>query len=220
MYKQTRQAQRGVTLIITLIAVVLLTIAGIATFKALDSGATLIGNINMRHTSVQAGDIGIEDARTWLATQSADMDADLSGTHLQLFWTKPSAAQNLVGSAATGAAYFATWGDFDPVTHDWTTSSSTVAALPASLSGFTVQWVVHRMCEKAAGVNGVATAYSGVPTDAATNCIRVSASGTGDSKVIQPQARAPNNSEHPYYRITVKVQAAFRSVTYVQAVTY
>jgi type IV pilus assembly protein PilX len=216
--------QRGLTLILTLIAVVLLTIAAAATMRAIDSGGLMLANLNTRNVAVQAGDLGIEAARSWLQIQAADMDATPI-THLQLFWSQPTADQ-FVSGAIDGRGYYAIADTFNPLTHNWAVNSVQMANLPAGLNGFTINWVIHRMCEQHKGYGGagsiglVETGDSGLPPVAATNCLRASAEGSGDSKNIQDQQRKPSTIDSPYYRITVRVSAPFRSTAFVQAVVY
>jgi Tfp pilus assembly protein PilX len=194
--------QRGATLLITLIAVVLLSLAAAAMIRAVDSGGLVIGNIAFRQASVYASDIGVEDARNWLATQSAAMIAS-GGTVTTLY-------------ANVAGRYFATWGDFDPKAYNWTDNTlayrMTAAELPPGMVGYTVYWVVHRMCRAA-----------GPPSDAITSCVKVTSSSTmGDSKkiLLYGDYNKAATAEAPYYRITVRIDGPRSTTSYIQSIVY
>lgn len=194
--------QSGISLLITLIALMLLSLAGAAMMRASDFGGIVIGNIAFRQASVHASDVGVEHARNWILTQSTAMVAS-GGTVTTLH-------NNVAGR------YSATWGDFDPKTFAWTDVAQayrmTSGELPAGMAGYTVYWVVHRMCQNA-----------GVPSTAATNCIKVSSSTTeGESKkaALYGDYTKSGSSEAPYYRITSRVDGPRSTTTYVQAVAF
>jgi type IV pilus assembly protein PilX len=202
--------QSGISLLITLIALSLLSLAGAAMMRAQDFGGIVVGNISFRQSSVHASDAGIEHARTWLLTQSTAMQAS-GGLNTVLHNNATVAA---VGSP-TGP-YFASWGDFDPKSYTWTDPTQayqmSAADLPANLAGHTVYWVIHRMCRA-----------TGAPTAANTNCLKVTASSTqGDSKKVVQYGdyNKSGSSETPYYRITSRVNGPRSTVTYVQAIVF
>ena len=58
--------QAGITLIIALIALVALTMAGIALVRSVDTGNVIAGNFAFRQSSMQATDTGVEAAFTQL----------------------------------------------------------------------------------------------------------------------------------------------------------
>jgi Tfp pilus assembly protein PilX len=115
--------QRGAVLFISLIVLVAMTLAGIALMRSVDTGNLIAGNLAFRNAATNAGDGGLEAARTWLTGQSA-------GT--------------LQNDAAQG--YFANWQDaFDPKTFDWSTLAVQVGT---DAVDNTVYYVVHRMCKE------------------------------------------------------------------------
>ncbi len=199
---QPQREQRGATLLITLIAVVLLSLAGAAMMRAVDSGGLIVGNIAFRQASIHASDIGIESARAWVLARSDAMIAS-GGTDTTLY-------------GVVSGRYFPVWGNFDPKAYNWTDNTlayrMTAAELPAGMNGYTVYWVVHRMCQ-----NG------GPPADSATSCVKVSSSSTvGDSQkvLLYGDYNKATTVEAPYYRITSRVDGPRSTTTYVQAIVY
>jgi hypothetical protein len=203
--------QRGISLFITLIALMLLALAGAAMVRAIDAGGIVIGNIAFRQGGVQASDIGVEHARAFLDARD-DPTSNLYNNIIDV----NGVAVDVDGNPEPDGVYFATWGLFDPVTYDWTNGNlahrMTAAELPAGLVGYNVSWVIHRMC-----------AAVGAPTLAATNCLRVTDTTTGgDSKkaVAYGDYNKSGTVEKPYYRITTRVGGPRGTTTFVQAIVF
>ena len=151
-----------------------------------------------------------------LAFRQAGVQASDAGVELARKWLMAPPAslqQDIVPS------YYASWNGgvtsnpaiFDPATFNW--AGKTV--LPVDAAGNTVAYVVHRMCE-----------LPGDPALAATNCVTVPASASGNSNQIKGGGEFAcvgttcNASSNPYYRITVRVSGPRNTVTYIQSVIY
>ncbi len=128
-----RQArgQRGITLIIALIALVIMSMAGVLMLRSLGSGLGIAGNVAFKEGATMGADRGVEAARAWLLVAANDKDTtDLSA--------RPG--------------YFSTWNggmtgtdtEFDPFAFDWGTAAN--RNVLAELNGNTVQYVIHRLC--------------------------------------------------------------------------
>jgi Tfp pilus assembly protein PilX len=195
-----RRAQRGVVLFIALIVLVAMSLAGVALIRSVDTGTLISGNLAFRQNTVYVGDLGVEAARAWLMTQG------LSSLY----------------NDQTGSAYYATWqasidllGN-DPAKTDfnWSTSSSNVTASPYTPpTGYTVRYVIHRLCEN-----------SGDPTGTSANCTKVSgtagttASGTKGAAAYGTYAISVPTAA--LYRITVQVTGPRNALSYVQSTVY
>lgn len=122
LYRQPK-AQRGVVLFVALIALVILSLAGAALLRTLDTGSALAGNLSFRAVAVQSTDLAVERARTWLIGQTqAALFNDIGNAYLA------SSPQNFQAS---------TW--------DW---SRNAVSIPSG-DGVTVSYVIHRMCATA-----------------------------------------------------------------------
>ena len=72
-----RIAQRGATLIFVLILLVAMLIGGVSLVRSVDTGLIIAGNLAFKRTTTHAGDMGIEQARTWLqGVTAADLEND------------------------------------------------------------------------------------------------------------------------------------------------
>ena len=196
----TPRSQRGVVLFIALIALVAMTLAAIALVRSVDIGTQIGGNLAFRQSGTHTADAGIEAARKWLLTTTADLTV----------------------SASAGVGYWATFNGgvtstpaiFDPTTFNWATNGST--SLPTDSSGNQVSYVIHRMCEN-----------TGSPGTVSTNCVSAPATGSTNNSYTAPSygdfmcvSTYCNASSNPMYRVTVRSVGPRNTITYIQAVLY
>lgn len=127
-------AQKGVILIITLIAMVALAIASIALLRGVDAGNVISGNMAFRQATLQAGDIGVEAA----------------------FGALPNIILNSINTNIANQ-YFATWQTLDsqgvPTTVTWANvpcRNTAGATVVCSAQAYQIKYVIERLCDPAA----------------------------------------------------------------------
>ncbi len=199
MNPRPRRAQRGVVLFIALIMLVAMSLAGIALIRSVDTGTVIAGNLAFRQNTVHVADLGVEAARSWLMAQAS----------ANLYNDQP------------GVAYFATWqenldllgNDIANADYDWSTSANVVAAPYAPPSGYSIRFVIHRLC-----------AGSGDPTGGSAGCIKLGgAAGTtasGTKGAAAYGSYAISVATNAAYRVTVRVNGPRNSLSYVQATMF
>jgi type IV pilus assembly protein PilX len=181
-----RHAQRGVSLIIALIALVALTLAGLALMRSADTSNVISGNLAFREATVQATDVGVESAITALATIAT---------------TAPD-ANAPVGCAAGACNYYPTMqtpvnGAGVPTVIDWTAVPSTTLD-----SSYAVQYVIDRLCDGPTPV-----------TDVANKCMNLAGTSAGSKKA---GAVSFTSASQVYYRVLVRVTGPRNAVSIVQ----
>ncbi len=117
----SNRAERGIALVVSLIALVAMTLAGIALMRSVTGGVVVTGNLQLKKNATVSADLGVELGRAWLAAQ-ASLDAN-----------------NL------SQGYYSNWGNpvWDPLAHDWSATSRDGGT---DAVGNRVRYVVHRMC--------------------------------------------------------------------------
>lgn len=124
---ESMHSQRGMVVIVALLALVAMTLAGLAVMRTVDTGVLLSGNIAFRKNAVNSGGAGIQAAEVWLVSKTAsDLESD-SGSN----------------------GYYASWNtSFNPKTFNWG-SDSTSKAVSSSTdeTGNTIRYVIHRLCD-------------------------------------------------------------------------
>jgi type IV pilus assembly protein PilX len=187
--------QRGVALMIALIALVALTLAGIAIMRSIDTGNLISGNMSFQQAALQQTDVGVEAA----------------------FIALP----NIVSSSKnTNIAnqYFATWTRDDDNTMgvrssiNWASvpcRTRTNATVTCSDQDYQVRYIIERLCaEQTPGSTQV--------TNTQTYCYADIGSGKGGSKGAF--SAAFTSVDAIYYRITVQVTGPRNTRAYSQAV--
>ena len=192
--------QRGVVLFIALIALVALTLAGIALMRSVDTGNVIAGNLAFKQATLQASDLGTEAALSALT--------NIINTHLD--------ADCWACAADTTGVYYATMRWVNPTTGVLTTAAdayppplgtpidwTTVPTVPTTAVDYKVQYVIDRLCH-------------GPPipvTDIPGQCISSVPLGGGTftaNGIVFASATAV------YYRVTVRVTGPRNTVSMVQ----
>jgi type IV pilus assembly protein PilX len=208
-------AQRGASLFITLIALVLLTFAGLALLRSVDTGTLISGNLGFQEAAVAAGDAGTEAAVTWLSANSAGstLFADIKTSG---YYSTSSDSCDLTGSTLAGATNDINWTGTDPgagCAMDALIMPANSAGVPA---GYTVAYVINRICNAPGDPN------SAVAADGATAmvCAQYISPATDDSstRVGAPYGEGPlvGVPQH-YYRITSRITGPRNTVRFIQA---
>jgi type IV pilus assembly protein PilX len=147
--------QRGVVLVVALIAMVALMIAGIALMRSLDTANVIAGNFAFRKAATEAADLGIEAAYTALPIIKASYN-DSNITSPYYYYGTISTQYGNPGWDANGIPQV-TWSGVPAV---------------ANQSGNTVRYVVERLCTGALPVSNTLTScVSDVAADNSSNKI-------------------------------------------------
>lgn len=220
--------QKGVSLAITLVALVIMSLAGLALIRSVDTATLVAGNYAFKGASQNIADVAAEGAVTYLdsiVSATAPANANL-----------PNACANAVGTGSLGTCrYYARAQNVDadgiPFI-DWSNAnipvfssasippgSSTTATIP---TGYTLQFVVERLCTQdgTVSVNLQPRAKYAGPDGIANRCLSTlpdprkvatgKAAGTG--------AGAIQDLVDVHYRVTVRIAGPRNTVTFAQAI--
>ncbi|MBT9456891.1 MAG: hypothetical protein IV092_04270 [Burkholderiaceae bacterium] len=149
--------QRGVSMLFSLIAVVVLTLGAVALVRTVDTGALVLGNLGFKQDALAAGSVATERAIAWLqANVGPTLDADNQA--LGYYQTSRAALDPTGRTVATAAASL--------VLVDWDNSECAVpgrndrptvclkAAAAINVGGGNVsRYVITRLCEIVPGSN-------------------------------------------------------------------
>jgi len=198
--------QGGVVLLIALIALVAISLAGIALMRSVDASLMITGNLAFKQTAAHAGDAGTEAALEWLDANVADLGKDVAAAGYYASWR---AGCDLLGSRSAGADDDVVWTAGD----DPQPNCGMVAAAVASDTlpeGYSATYVINRMC------NG-----EGMPNDPAIFCSAYysTSGGSGSTKGGASYGQMPlSGSNQQYYRVTTRVLGPRNTESVVQAV--
>jgi Tfp pilus assembly protein PilX len=192
-------AQRGVVLLIALVALVAMTLGAIALIRSTDTASQIAANLAYRQTGVQGGDIGTQAAIDWLKANelpSQATDADKG------YYAVDAPNLDVTGQATPD-------NKVDDV--DWLgdvaeagTQAIAVGAAPDA-AGNRFYYVIHRLCGDV-----------GVPTE---RCVMRKVSGSpGNAKdvVSVPEPGAGPDPLVPMFRVTTLILGPKNTRTFVQ----
>lgn len=199
------QKQQGVVLFIALIALVSMTLAGIALVRSVDTATLIAGNLAFKQNATAMADVGIEAGRAWLianaSTATLNDDSPANG-----YYATSQDSLDLTGAKTPD-------NPLDDVDWDGTNSSAASRAtilpdstLPAALQGSSmVSYIIHRLCSS----NGLLTS-----AQCATS---MQTSGAGSTKG-GGGVKALSGVLQGHYRVTARVLGPRNSISYVQAI--
>lgn len=209
--------QRGVVLIIALILLAALTLGGISVYRQIGTGVLIARNLTFQQSSLAATDFGVEAARIWLMTTTANLNqASVANAYFPGWCNVSISASNLPDANNDGI------GDdckaapppsvFDPTTYNWNNS---VLATSNDGNGNRVRYVIHRLCRISGTMN--ATNSQGVPQE----CVTAASSQQGSSAgSVAYGVQSLANTQQPYFRVTVQSVGPSSATAYSQAILY
>lgn len=198
-----RARQRGIVLLIALVAVFMLMLAGLATMRSVGTTTLLSGNLAFREATVQSADYGLEAARAWLMIQSNASPSTLFNNN----------------AGGGGAGYVSYWDDsFDPRNPNTWNNAFTIPSAPP---GFQIQYLIHRMCRNANDSYVDPTPSGGGPPQVCYMASIIGTQGDSNSSIAYGSFNLFGTATGtPYYRITTRVVGPRNAESYVQAMVY
>lgn len=153
-----QRRQKGVTLIIAMIAIVSMVFAVYAMLRSTSGSQAVAGNLAFKKNATSAGDLGIEAALSWVSKSPPNLNIDQA------------------------PGYFSTWDTtFNPMTYAWSAGTNAVLVTNDDGMGNRVIYVIHRLCS----VTGKVTNQNCVqPSGLSSVSAGVGVGGGGTEQVI------------------------------------
>lgn len=195
---QSPLRQRGVVMVVALIVLVAMTLAALAMIRSVDTSTMVSGNLVFKQSATLSGDAGIEAAITWLTNNAASLEAD-SGAN---------------GYYATSQNNLDVTGNKTATTADnlnWSSSGAVKTLAVDTVTGNTVAYVIHRMCDGTGALNGA--------TCSTEQSVQSGSSQGGNRQMTTYQPGAWQSvANRGFYRITVRITGPKNSASFVQAI--
>lgn len=194
----TSHRQHGITLLIALIALVAISLGGIALMRMVDAGNLITGNLAFKQTAGQAGDAGTETAIEWLNDHAGQLSQDVTAAGYYASWR---AGCNLLENV--------TWEPGGAAQAGCLMVAAAVSSnrLP---DGYSASYVINRMCD-----------VEGSPSDTSVSCpaFVTRTGGAGSTKGGGSYGQLPlTGSAQQFYRVTTRVSGPRNTESFVQAV--
>lgn len=199
----SKKNQLGVVLFITMIALVVMSLAAVALIRSVDTNSQIAGNLSYKQTAVTSSSYGIENMVDTIGIKT-------------LAYGESNDASN---------GYYALCNTFDQGTTDrcngsnltldtaWTPGTTSRLATGSGVAagvdayGNTIQYIVERMCNQ-----------TGAPTK--VRCLLANSDLDSGSKNVlnEPLSGAPESlTDLPIYRVTVRIAGPKNTISYIQA---
>jgi type IV pilus assembly protein PilX len=209
----TQRNERGISLLVVLVALVIISFAAIALMRSSDTGTLIVGNLGFQKTALAAGDAGTEAAIRWLIDNSdgARLFSDVAASG---YFAATADDCDLTGARTPGnAADDVQW--VGAIPGNVCGMVATVVAPPGVADGYTVRYVINRVCNAAGDPDSITAADGVTPM----GCSKLT--GTGGEGSTRGGASYGNTplvaGAQTYYRITTRVDGPRDTVRYAQA---
>lgn len=211
------RTQRGVTLFIALIVLVVLALAGTAMMRSTDAANVIAGNLGFKKAALHATDQGVQRAGAlitgqgplpsgWSALTAVEKQSDQSIRNYRatMFVRGVSGASGLDARGIPNVLATAP-APSSPGTHagyGGANGFDDANVITDAATGHTIRWVIDRLCR----ATGPATA------------LQCSMTGQAEINEGSLNERYFDGKAGPYYRLTVRVDGPRSTVTYTQVI--
>ena len=222
-HRHSHAAQRGVSLLFALLALVALSLATLAVVRTVDTSGLVLGNVGFKQDATVAGDQAVRQAITWLKANAASLDNDAPNSGYYASTKEKNAdasvtpvdstGQQFVGATANNARKLIDW-DNDGVCNyapSGTFASCTIKTVAiADVNGNKTRYVIFRLCASAGDANDEINNSCAKPLNSGSG-----ASGRGSLAYGTGRFTA---AAGPYYRIVVRVLGARNTTSFTETI--
>ena len=208
-----RQAQRGVSLLFTLMALVVLAFGAVALTRSVDTGTLIMGNLGFKQDALVSASSATEQAVAWLQGNIGGntLDANIpdrgyyasSIDKLDPTGRHTSNANKLPLVNWDGDCNGAALGTFE--------NCDVLPFTGTNVNGNKVQWVITRLCDNVGAPSG-------------TNlCVRPAVAATStalERGELLPGGRISAGIASPYYRVIVRVEGPRNTVSFTETLIH
>ena len=207
-----RQAQRGVSLLFSLMALVILGFGAVALTRSVDTGTLIMGNLSFRQDAVSGSTTVAEEAMAWLQANQAGTKLDNDDT-AKGYYSSSIESLDPTGNrtSPTNKLAIVKWdGVCQGVKDVDYTTCEVIPVVGASVNNNKVQYIITRLCDSSGPPVGTNLCVR--PAVAATNNVRDRGELTGP--------RLTQGMGSPYYRIIVRVQGPRNTVSFTETLIH
>jgi type IV pilus assembly protein PilX len=206
------QAQRGMALIVVLVALLLISFASISLLRSTDTSTLIAGNIGFKQAALGSGDAAVEAALTWLNDHNSAGGLFFDNVDAGYFATDRNQCDLTGSNTPNDRRDDVGW------LHEDMENNCNLRALVVAPTGvepgYTVSYVINRLCN-AEGDNTSVLAADGVTpmvcSHVSSDAISASTHGGAD------YANRPlSSAAQLYFRITTRILGPRNTVRYIQ----
>lgn len=202
--------QRGISLFVVLIALLLLSLGAVGLIRMVDTGALIAGNLSFKQSTTLAADGATERAITWLETNYAGSVLFNDAADAGYYAVAPKLL-DISSSLDNAERTLIDWDVNDCAYADAGSRSACIKpVLDRETNGITTRVLITRMCSAA-----------GDPDTAGNNCARPLASEVDApserGKVAYGSVRRAAVLNGPYFRIVVRAEGPRKTISHTES---
>ncbi len=203
--------QRGASLFVALVTLVIITLAGIALVRSVDTSMLVAGNLTFKEASLSATDVGLEQANLFLRNTIMTAGTGVYNSNY------PSGCANAVSATSLGTCrYFARTQpeSVDGSLYiDWSSTNIPVTTVNGS---YQIQYVIDRLCTADTSIGVTLLGPPAQMNNAAYRCHTTFLDPGGSKKggAVPP----PDSKVAVQFRITVRVVGPRNATSIVQSI--
>jgi type IV pilus assembly protein PilX len=197
--------QRGLSLLVAMIALAAMSMAGVALIRSIDTNALIAGNLAFRQNSTTSAETGVEAARQWLMNSSP---AYLYNSQTDSgYYAIRDDAMDITGSRTKATSDNVKWVDASGNTE---AGSHTPFCQDKDATGNQVCYVINRMCTATGDLDSADCSVSSSSTSEGIS------EGAAEREGSYQTPHKGTGSTMGRYRITVRVSGPRNNNSYVQ----
>lgn len=205
-----RKRQAGMVLLLALIVLVVMTLAGLAMVRSVDTGNLVAGNLAFKQSATAAGDAGTETAISWLrsviGTSTLYQDQSAHG-----YYATSQDTLDLTGSSHDASRALVDW-NLDNCSGNTPPACIKPSAAITVTGDNKVNYIIHRLCKTAGDPNASGNSCATYKSTSSTSPKRGELK-YGDDKRFEPQPME-------YYRITSRVKGPKNTISFVETIVH
>lgn len=207
------RAQRGLSLLFALLALVALSLAAVGLVRSVGTGSLVIGNLGFKMDAAATADRGAELAISWLQSNLAGATLDQDTTASGYYATSKDALDPTGRNTASATRAVVDWNGDNCATVGGSFSACLDASAASTVGTNAVSWVITRLC-----------ASTGSKDDVSNSCATSLTSGTVDDP--NSGSREYGNEDlgsttsSPYYRVIVRTVGGRNTVSYTETIVH
>lgn len=210
--------QSGIVLFFALLALVVMSIAGVALIRSVDTNALLSGNLVFRQSASTASNVALEGIAQNIA-KSVSLTASLTHHPAQGYYANCSQFDNQPSALVCDGSQLThmVWSDGNSSLAPSQTDGNDEIRNGVDRLGNEIRYVVERMCNYSeAEVN------AGLAPSDASRCMMASSPSNGENcshniANIELFKRCVASSDSPLYRVTLRIAGPKNTVTFMQS---
>lgn len=194
--------QQGAVLIISLLALVAITMSALALMRTRDTSTLIAGNVAFRQVALAGADRAVEAARTWLLANVDNLASDHSADG---YYSSKGSNLDISGFGSVDTTNDISWDG----TGSNTFKAKVLNATPDPDTGLVLSYIILRLCQSP----GLLSSGTDCASFAADGDLSRSSKGA-----FSYQGGNITGSRQIFYRIIVRALGAKNTVSYIETV--